>query len=59
MLPTLFHPVIVGFTGSTSHSKKLWIPEGLGVPSRGGTMGDEVAPFMAVRKSPPAGKETL
>ena len=25
MLPTLFHPVIVGFTGSTGYLKKLWI----------------------------------
>lgn len=27
--------------------------EGLGRPSRGGTMGNQVAPVMAVRKSPP------
>jgi hypothetical protein len=49
---------LCGSLGQHSFKKVVDI-EGLGEPSRGGTMGDEVAPFMAVRKSPPVGEETL
>lgn len=51
-LPTIVHPKIVGVTRSTRYLKVVGTV-GLGKPNRAGTIGDQVAPVMAVTKSPP------
>ena len=47
VLPDMVHPIVMGVTVSTGHLRSCGY-QGLGKPSRGGTMSDDIAPIVTV-----------